>query len=85
MKNQEHKCLNKVRKQLMKADKRLKYVRFDLSNIVSWEGNKIVAKGKTGQRVVIGIEYKKKNGEMAVREEKSFIGHDYCPYCGKKY
>lgn len=76
------KCIEKVRDQIMKADPKVNYVRFDLSNIVTWdEKNKRSQYKKTGQRVVVGLI--NKNGNQ--KEEKSFVAHDYCPYCGKKY
>ncbi len=79
-------CLDKVRKQIMKASPELKYVRFDLSNIISWdENNKRSRYPKTGQRIVVGFDKKRKDGTVVSKEEKSFISHDYCPYCGKKY
>lgn len=80
-----HDCTPKIRKKLIKKDPRLVSVRFDLSNIVTWEQNKVIAKNQTGQRAWLQFKHKKKNGEETIKEEKSFITHSYCPFCGKKY
>ncbi len=80
------KCLDKVRKQIMKASPELKYVRFDMASIVSWdENNKRSKYHKTGQRIEVVYDKTKKDGTIIKKEEKSFIAHDYCPFCGKKY
>lgn len=81
----QHNCIDKIRKRLMKEDKRLKFVRFDLSNLRTWERNKIVGEEITGQRIKLGFERKKKTGETVIKERNTFIGHDFCPFCGKKY
>lgn len=67
------KCIDKIRKQIMKADPNIRYVRFDLANIT--DGSKT---DMTGQRIEVGYENKKK-------VDKSFIEHDFCPFCGGKY
>lgn len=72
----KHTCVDEVRKQIMAADNTVEYVRMDLDNIRSMVDK--TGQMKTGQRVFVGIKGKKK-------EEKSFVAHDYCPFCGMKY
>ena len=84
MKNHE-KCIDKVRKQIMEANPELKYVHFDLVNIVSWDGNKRSKYFKTGQRTSSGYNHKKKDGTIVQKEQKSFVAHEFCPFCGEKY
>lgn len=73
---EKHKCIDVVRKQIMAADETVEYVRFNLDNISNI--NSKHTEFKTGQRVFVGIKGRKK-------EEKSFVAHDYCPFCGIKY
>lgn len=80
-----HDCISIVRKNLMKQDTSLKYIYFDLSTINTWVGGKRIDQNKTGQRLTLGCIRKKKDGTTVVKDEKSFIAHDYCPFCGKKY
>lgn len=79
----EHCCLNKIRKEIMDADADVTYVDFELSNIVSM--NKSNRTIKTGQAIRIGLLKTKKNGEKIQKAYKTFISHDYCPFCGTKY
>ena len=80
------KCIDKIRKAIMKEQTDINYIRFDLSNIVSWdENNKRSKYNKTGQRIEVGFDYKKKDGTIVKKERKSFIAHTFCPFCGKKY
>jgi len=70
------KCIEVVRQELLSQDENIKYVIMDLSNIKNM--SKPDLGYKTGQRITIGFTNKKK-------EEKTFIAHDYCPFCGIKY
>lgn len=59
----------------MDADDTIAYVRFDLDNVIHTKGGNPYK--HTGQRIfVVTI------GKM--KESKSFVGHDYCPFCGSK-
>lgn len=78
----KHDCISAVRKDLMKQDKAITYVRFELSTITRLDGRGEV---KTGQRIWIGIKKKRKTGEEYIKDERTFVTHDYCPFCGKKY
>lgn len=78
-----HDCISKVREDLMSEDPKIKYVRFKLDNIVNISDR---SKGtKTGQAIEIGVEHTKRNGTIIIKEEKSFVTHNFCPFCGKKY
>lgn len=79
------KCLDKVRKQIMQGTD-LKYVRFDMSTVKSYgDNNERSQFYKTGQRITIGFDKKRRDGTVVLKEEKSFVAHDYCPFCGKKF
>lgn len=83
----DHKaCIDRRREQIMTANPDVNYVRFDMDNIKStYENGYRNLFYKTGQRITIGFDHKKKDGTVVGKEEKSFIAHDYCPFCGKKY
>lgn len=78
----KHDCISKVREKLMKQDKSLVGIRFDLSTIERSDGK---GDTKTGQRVWIRLKKKRKTGEEYIKEEKTFFTHLFCPFCGKKY
>lgn len=69
-------CLDEVRKDLMSQDENISYILFDMSNIKNMSRPELGY--KTGQRLEVGYKNKKK-------VDKTFISHDYCPFCGKKY
>lgn len=81
--SKNHDCIAELRKQMMQADERLKWVRFDLSTIVDADARN--PEYKTGQRIEYGYVHTKKDGSKVEKQEKSFITHKYCPFCGKKY
>lgn len=81
----EHSCTSKVSKQLKKKDKRIYSIVFDCANIASWKGGELLSRNKTGQRIWVRYKYKKKNGDVIDKEVETFIGHNFCPFCGKKY
>lgn len=68
-------CWNKVRKQLKDADKSLGWVRFGL----------VGPKGQSGQVIEYSQTIIKKDGSEKTVQKKSFITHDFCPFCGKKF
>lgn len=77
-----HKCVDKLRKKMMAESKSVKWIRFDLSDITTGDGKK---SGMTGQRIEYGYTHKKKDGTEVEKQEKSFVTHKFCPFCGKKY
>lgn len=79
----KHDCLQKVREALKEADPKLTYVRFELSTIRDIDDNK--SEPRTGQAIEYGYNHTKKNGEVVTKSAKSFVSHEYCPFCGKKY
>lgn len=85
MKIRNHSCTDRVRKEIMSEDKTIKWLRFDLDTITEFEDNKRVAENKTGQRIVYCTERLNKKGLLIKKEQKSFISHTHCPFCGKKY
>ncbi len=73
MKTDHSKCAEKVIKE--HSNENTEYIRFDLHTITTIGTNK---KNMSGQRC--WVKEKSKKNEL-----KSFIRHDYCPWCGKKY
>ena len=82
---QEPCCNAKVREGLMANNAAITSVYFDLSNIQSFERNKPVGGAKTGQKIEVYYDKVMKNGEVRNVKRNSFVSHDYCPFCGKKY
>jgi len=78
-----HDCISKERKKMMDESPSINYVRFDLSRIVDM--NKRNGENKTGSHIWIGYKKKNKAGVEQQKEQKTFITHTYCPFCGKKY
>lgn len=80
MKTNHADCINKVRESIKNEGPHIKWVSFDLSTISDGKiGN------MTGQRITVGYTHTNKHGVEVQKEEKSFITHIYCPFCGKKY
>jgi hypothetical protein len=78
------KCLEKIRKNII-SNEGANYVRIDCSNIrVRFENGKDL-ENVTGQRIEIGYNHVKRDGSIQKKERKSFIAHDFCPFCGKEY
>ena len=69
----------------MQDDSTINYIRFDLSTCAEIEEGEIVKQNLTGQRIDIGYNHTKRDGTIQKKERKSFITHDYCPWCGKEY
>lgn len=72
----KHNCVDKLRKKIMKADPTIKYIRFELADLM--DANDMNAEPSTGQRVFVGYSDKKK-------ERKTFVAHSHCPFCGERY
>lgn len=76
----KHDCISQVRKDLKKQDPEATYIRFELCTIRG-EQEDIM----TGQAITVGYNHTKRNGDVIDKPEKTFVTHDYCPFCGKKY
>jgi Ni,Fe-hydrogenase III large subunit len=77
-------CLDKVRNNIILIED-ANYVRIDMSTILVRLKNGKEIENLTGQRIEIGYNHIKRDGTVQKKERKSFITHDYCPFCGKKY
>ena len=78
-----HDCISIVRQQLKDADPTLGWVKFELSTIQDL--SKRDGLKKTGQAISYSYIHTKKDGTAVEKTAKSFVTHDYCPFCGKKY
>lgn len=82
-------CQSKIREEIKDDEAAatrgmiIKYVLFDMSNIKDMSGE--VKQKKTGQRLTIVYSFLNKKGETKEKNEKTFISHDFCPWCGVKY
>ncbi|MGN6478314.1 MAG: hypothetical protein ACTHKV_13900 [Flavipsychrobacter sp.] len=81
--DKNHDCISKVREQLKAADPSLGWVRFDMSTIKDMSKKDGI--NMTGQRIEYSYKHTKKDGTVIEKTGKSFVTHDYCPFCGKKY
>lgn len=81
--DKKHDCISKVRQQIKDANPSIGWVRFDLSTIRN-ESN-LNGVDKTGQRIEYSYKHTKKDGTVVEKTAKSFITHDFCPFCGKRY
>jgi hypothetical protein len=79
------KCLEKVRNNLIDS-LNANYIRIDMSTIsVTDENGKQIKENITGQRIEVGYKYVRRDGGIQQKERKSFISHQFCPFCGVKY
>lgn len=78
------KCIEEIRKNII-SNESANYVRFDCSTIRVREEGKPDKENITGQRIEIGYNHVKRDGTIQKKERKSFVTHDYCPFCGEKY
>lgn len=77
-------CLETIRKNII-SNEDANYVRIDCSTIrIRFEGGKDL-ENVTGQKIEIGYNHVKRDGSIQKKERKSFIAHDFCPFCGKEY
>jgi hypothetical protein len=83
MSNEKHDCIGAIRTAMMQEDSTIKSVRFELSSIVSMD--KRGGDFKTAQEVSIVRKHTKKDGSVVDKTEKTFVTHQYCPFCGEKY
>jgi hypothetical protein len=79
------KCLEEVRNSLIEKWQ-ANYIRIDMSTIsVTDESGKTIKEDLTGQRIEVGYNHVKRDGGIQRKERKSFISHQFCPFCGVKY
>jgi ribosome-associated protein YbcJ (S4-like RNA binding protein) len=80
---EDHNCLKELVEFWKEDDPNFIRAEFELSTIKQIRsGNGI---RMTGQSVHITEKYIKRNGEVTTRTRKTFVSHNYCPFCGKKY
>lgn len=73
------KCIEKVQENV-KSNLKANYIELDCVLTNTKTGNKL-----TGQRIGIDYNHVLKNGSIRRRQRKSFVSHNYCPFCGVKY
>ena len=76
-------CNATVRKGIMTNNPNITAVYFEQSNIQNVASKDRV--WKTGQTIEVHYNHTLKNGEIREKHRKSFVAHQYCPFCGKKY
>lgn len=78
-------CLNQIRKKIIKKNAGT-YCYIELSNITSFDENRNpIAESQTGQEIVYDYAHVLKSGGVTLKKKKSFLTHDFCPFCGTKY
>lgn len=80
----QHDCIEKVRAAVLKANKNMTGLVFDHANIKSTRPvkNRVI---KTGQSVQYSIAHTKRDGSVVTKWKRSFIVHEFCPFCGNKF
>lgn len=81
--NSNHDCISKVRKELKNESPEMGWVKFDCSNVHNMNDPDPIY--KTGQRFEYSYRHTKKDGTIIEKIGKSFISHDFCPFCGEEY
>lgn len=81
--DKNHDCISRVRKELKDANPNIGWVRFDLSTIKGTATKTGIE--MTGQGIEYSYRHKKISGTTIEKTGKSFVTHDYCPFCGEKY
>lgn len=82
--DKNHDCLSRVRQELKDANPdMIGFIFFDLSTIKDMSNNSGIK--MTGQGISYGYQHKKRDGTIVEKRGKSFVTHDYCPFCGEKY
>lgn len=79
----DHDCISKVRKQLKEEDPTIGWVKFDYSTVHDLKDPNPLY--KTGQRMEYSYNHTKKDGTVVEKTGKSFVSHDFCPFCGEAY
>lgn len=75
-------CIKKLYEEI-KKEKDVKYSKISLSTIVDYNSKNPI--NKTGQQLRIIYRHKRKDGIETEKTENTFITHNFCPFCGKKY
>lgn len=79
--NYTHDCISKLRKKMKKDDPSLHWIKFDISDIEDADDVGM----KTGQRIEFSYSHTKKDGTVIEKKGKSYVTHDFCPFCGEAY
>jgi hypothetical protein len=72
-------CITKIIKNAKKHDKTIEYIDFELSSLQRFGAKPM--RYKTGQS--IKIYRKTKTGKE--KATKTFVSHNFCPFCGKEF
>lgn len=75
-------CINELRQSILNADPTITFLFIECANVKSLEDRSKPA--KTGQPVQIEKTVQGRKGLKSV-PSKSFITHNFCPFCGVKY
>jgi len=78
-------CLKNIRENIKINDDSITGVSFVLDNIRTINNGKFEGLYRTGQALDIEYKYTKRDGAVIRKNRKSFVGHDFCPWCGVKY
>lgn len=72
-------CLKQIPEDTRKVNNYV-YVEIDCILTDTKTGQKL-----TGQRIEVVYNHVRRDGGVSRRTKKSFISHDFCPFCGTKY
>lgn len=81
--DKNHNCLERVRKELMDANPEIISLHFPFS--MMQDMNKRYGINMTGQEVKYIVNQTREDGKVVQKVKRSFVIHDYCPFCGEKY
>ena len=76
-------CIQELREIWKKENEDIISVTFDCYPITNLSNKK--SPKKTGQRVELDYWYTKKDGSKVKKTQKTFVSHNFCPFCGKSY
>lgn len=76
-------CIKQIREQIL--DRGATSVIVDMADVTTTYTDGTIVRGKTGQRIEVKELKKKKDGTEYHKWRKSFIAHQYCPFCGEEY
>lgn len=74
-------CIKEVKEDL-RANAEANYVEMDCSTITNFRNP---GPPKTGQRITVNYNHVKRDGGIVRKNQKSFVVHTFCPFCGVKY
>lgn len=79
------KCIEDIRNNLTERLK-ANYVIIDMSTLsVTDDDGKRIKENITGQRIEVGYNHVKRDNGVQRKKRKSFIAHQFCPFCGVEY